>query len=104
MPINQIAKHTRVPFETVRRHHERVSASVPVGQIATPTSSPAPNRPTYAPKPAERTVTRGGSTYTMNTAGIGRAPEPVTTLQAIGYRGAMLRTVGPDKRREATRP
>jgi hypothetical protein len=47
IPLREIAQHTRIPEITVRRHHEKLSASV--AQIA---------------KPATRTVTRGGTSYT----------------------------------------
>lgn len=36
IPINQIAKHTRIPETSVRRHHERYVASSPMAKIAKP--------------------------------------------------------------------
>lgn len=63
IPINRIAKHTRIPLTTVHRHHEKYAASFPPEKIA---------------KPATRTVTRGGQTYEMDTGRIGRRQPPAS--------------------------
>ena len=52
-PIAEIARHTRIPESTVRWHYNK-TASSQVAKIA---------------KPTARTVTRGGKSYTMDTAG-----------------------------------
>ena len=57
VPLREIARHTRIPEVTVRRHHEKLSASV--AQIA---------------KPAKRKVKRKGKTYEMDTGAIGKPP------------------------------
>jgi hypothetical protein len=61
--LREISRHTSIPLTSVHRHHGKVAASVPVEQI----------------KPAVREVTRGGSTFPMNTENIGAKPavEPV---------------------------
>jgi hypothetical protein len=56
MPLRGIARHTNIPWATVQYRHAKF-LSGQVGQI----------------KPAEREVTRGGTSYTMNTEAIGRA-------------------------------
>lgn len=60
IPINQIAVHTGIPEPTVRRRYQHsLSSSV-----------------TKIEKPDERTIIRNGTTYTMNTANIGK-PKPI---------------------------
>jgi hypothetical protein len=61
IPLREIARHTRIPKSTVADYHERHCTSVRPGQIA---------------KPAARTVTRGGTSYTMDTGAIGKAKAP----------------------------
>jgi hypothetical protein len=60
VPLRAISRHANIPFSTVQERHAKYVLSDRPGQI----------------KPAEREVTRGGSTYTMDTGDIGRrAPE-----------------------------
>ena len=65
IPLREISRHTRIPFETVRRHHEKIAASDPVVQID---------------KPVTRTVNRGGTTYTMDVGAIGGKSKPPALL------------------------
>jgi hypothetical protein len=83
VPLREISRHTRIPETTVRRSYSKrfgasalAAASAQVAQIA--------------PKPAVRTVTRGGSTYGMDTGAIGRGKPPaakgpaaITTPQPV---------------------
>ena len=62
VPLGEISRHTAIPWATVQRRHSKL-ASGQVGQI----------------KPVEREVTRGGSTYTMNTTAQ-VSPRPLRNL------------------------
>lgn len=64
-PLREIHRHTSIPWTTVQNHHVRFLSGRP-NQI----------------KPVEREVERGTSSYTMNTANIGRSPAPEQSYEA----------------------
>lgn len=70
MSLREMGRHCAVSESYVRKLHDELSAHN--AQIQ---------------KPTERVVSRGGTTYTQNTANIAKRPAPVVVEPAKGGRG-----------------
>jgi hypothetical protein len=68
-PLNEIARHTQIPYVTVQRRYVKHLASYPVDKM----------------KPPVREVTRGGVTYEMDTSGIGSRPNGTAIHDGAGW-------------------